>query len=59
MMTWEQFFEAMAKAGLSYINIGEDENGYIQVLFDLKEKRDCGGRLYLAPDGVFADDVKE
>jgi predicted ATP-grasp superfamily ATP-dependent carboligase len=58
MMNWDQFFEALAKSGLSYINIGEDEEGYIQVLFDLKEKRDGGGRIYLARGDEFTDDVE-
>ena len=50
-MTWDEFLEALAKAGLSYINIGEDEEGYIQVLFDLKEERAEDGSLHLVQGG--------
>ena len=56
-MTWEEFFERLAKTGLSYSNIGEDEQGFIQVSFDLKEKRDGGGRVYLAADNEYTNDV--
>jgi len=51
MMTWDEFFERLGKAGLSYINIGEDEEGYIQVLFDLKEERGPDGQMYLLQHG--------
>ena len=59
MMTWDEFLEDMARSGLPYLDIGEDSHGNIVVTFDLKEKRDGGGRVYLASDDEFANDVEE
>ncbi len=59
MMTWDQFFEALGKSGLSYLNIGEEEDGTIVVAFDLKEKRDAGGNLVLMRVDEYDPDASE
>ena len=46
-ITWDEFFEKLAKAGLSYLNIGEDSEGLIRVTLNLREVIDEGGRYVL------------
>lgn len=58
-MTWDEFYTSLAKSGLPYLNIGEEEDGTIVVAFDLKEKRDAGGNIYLARVDEFDPDASE
>ena len=42
-MTWEEFFERLAKSGIDYFGIGEDAEGFLVINTNLRIYRDEQG----------------